>query len=130
MSDQIILRSMEFDVRIGAGEEERSMPQAIEIDVELSLDLAPAGKSDELSQTVNYSQVFKLCRRHAESRAYNLLEALAEIIATDVLAQFEKVDSIFVEVRKPGVPIDGVLEHSAVRVERWREMPAPRRTRS
>ena len=67
-------------------DEERADSQVIEVDVELELDLRPAGASDDLAQTVNYSRVFELCRRSVEEHSFQLLEAIGEAIARDVLA--------------------------------------------
>jgi dihydroneopterin aldolase len=120
VSDRIVLHSMEFEGRHGAGEEERSAPQVLELDVEMVLDLRDAGKADDLGQTVDYSGVFEHCRAIVEERSFHLLEAIAEAVATDLLAAFEPIDTVVVRVRKPGVPIDGVLEYAAVEIERSR----------
>lgn len=120
MSDAILLRGMTFEGRHGVGDEERAEPQEIQLDVELLLDLAVAGASDALEQTVDYAAVFEICRRHVEERSYRLLEALGEAVAGDVLNSFARVDRVVVEVRKPGVPIDGIVEHAGVRIDRAR----------
>jgi dihydroneopterin aldolase len=120
LSDAIYLRGMAFEGRHGVSEEERAEPQEIQLDIELLLDLAPSGASDALDETVDYAAVFEICREQAEERSYRLLEALGEAIAGEVLGRFARVDRVVVEVRKPGVPIDGVLEHAAVRIDRAR----------
>lgn len=115
-----MLRGMTFATRIGVGEEERAEPQEIQLDVDLSLDLAAAGESDALDQTVDYAAVFETCRELAEERSYRLLEALGEAVASALLARFTRVVGVAVEVRKPGVPIDGVLDYVGVRIARSR----------
>lgn len=124
MSDQIFLRAMEFAGHHGVSDEERADAQAIEVDIELQLDLRPAGISDELAQTVNYSRIFELCRAQVEDHSYKLLEGIGENICRDVLASDGRIECVTVEVRKPGVPIDGVLEHAGVRLDRSRSAPA------
>ena len=120
MADRIVLANMEFQVHVGAGDEERNEPQAIEVDVEIAADLRAAGQSDDLALTVDYGDVFKRCRALVEDRSFNLLEAIAEALATDLLAGFTRIESVTVRVRKPGVPIDGVLEFAGVEIERSR----------
>ena len=120
MSDQVFLRGMEFEGRHGVSEEERADAQVIELDIDLDLDLRPAGTSDDLDKTANYSRVFEICRAQVEEHSYKLLEALGEQIAADVLSAFAAVERVTVTVRKPGVPIDGVLDHAGVRLERTR----------
>ena len=120
MSDTIFLRSMEFEGRHGVSDEERADAQVIEVDIEYELDLRPAGTSDDLAQTVSYADVFEMCRAQVEDHSYHLLEAIGESIARDVLARDARIDRVAVTVRKPGVPIDGVLELAGVRLERSR----------
>lgn len=120
MSDHIYLANMTFDVHIGAGDGERADEQPIEIDVDMTVDLRPAGLADDLDKTVDYGAVFRLCQQVAEGRPYRLLEALAERLATEILAVESAVQAVAVTVRKPGVPIDGVLDYAGVRVTRAR----------
>ena len=120
MSDAIFLRSMEFEGHHGVSDDERAEAQVIELDVEYELDLRPAGTSDELVQTVSYSDIFQICRTQVEEHSYHLLEALGEAVARDVLAHDQRIERVVVTVRKPGVPIDGVLDHAGVRLERGR----------
>ena len=120
MSDHVFLQGMEFEGRHGVSEAERAEPQVIEIDVDIEADLRPAGTSDDLARTVDYSMVFEICRAQVEEHIYHLLEGLGEAIAADVLARFEKAERVVVTVRKPGVPLDGVVEYAGVRLERAR----------
>ena len=120
MSDQILLRAMEFAGHHGVSDEERADEQMIEVDIELQLDLRPAGSSDDLTQTVNYSRIFEICRAQVEDHSYKLLEGIGENICRDVLAFDQRIERVTVEVRKPGVPIEGVLENAGIRLERSR----------
>jgi dihydroneopterin aldolase len=120
VSDTVYLRNMEFEGHHGVSDEERAEPQVIELDVEYAMDLREAGTHDDLAATVSYSDVFQICRRQVEDNSYHLLEAIAEHTAADIMASFDRIQSVTVWVRKPGVPIDGVLEHAGVKVERSR----------
>ena len=120
MSDRVFLRSMAFEGRHGVSDEERAEPQVIELDVEVEADLRPAGTSDDVARTINYAEVFEICRAQVETRSYRLLEAIAENVATDILDRYPVATAVRVTVRKPGVPIDGVLEDAGVTIERAR----------
>ena len=61
--------------------EERVRPQPFEVDVELLVDVAAAGASDELEDTVDYSAVCEAVSRVVASEQYRLLERLASRIA-------------------------------------------------
>ena len=119
MSDRIILADMVFQGRHGLHEQEQRQAQAFEVDVELALNLQPAGIDDDIDKTVDYGQVFDVCRQIIESTSFRLLEALAEAIAHEILAAFP-VSEVTIRVRKPKVPIDGTLAYAGVENQRQR----------
>ncbi len=120
MTDRIVLRSMAFDGRHGVTDEERSRPQPFEVDIEVGLDLAPAGRTDELARTANYGAVFEVARTIVETTSHRLLESLAETIAAAVLDGFPVADDVVVRVRKMRPPIDGRMAWAAVEIRRAR----------
>ena len=67
-----------------------------------------AGESDDLASTVDYSRVYALARARVAGGAgarRELIEAVAEGIAADVLGEFDRVDAVRVCVRKPEVQV-------------------------
>jgi dihydroneopterin aldolase len=116
---------MRFQGTHGVHEHEQLNPQPFDVDVELALNLQPAGLSDDLGQTVDYGRVFDTCRQIVESTRFNLIEALAEAIAHELLADF-LVDEVTVRVRKPEVQLGGPLRAAGVEIRRRRTgEPAP-----
>jgi 7,8-dihydroneopterin aldolase/epimerase/oxygenase len=117
MSDRIVLAAMAFQGRHGVHEQEQVEPQPFEVDVELVLNLQPAGIDDDLAKTVDYGAVFEVCRQVVESTSFRLIEALAEAIAHEVLTAFV-VTEVGVRVRKMRPPIEGTLAYAGVEI--WR----------
>jgi dihydroneopterin aldolase len=111
---------MQFEGRHGVHEYEMVTPQPFEVDVELVKNLQPAGIDDDLAKTVDYSRVYDVTRQIVESTSFRLLEALAEAIAHEVLADFPVVE-VGVRVRKPKVQLGGPLDHAMVEI--WRQRP-------
>ena len=108
---------MRFDGRHGYYDHELTTPQPFEVDVELLLNLQPAGVDDDLDKTIDYGRVYDAVRQIVESTSFRLLEALAEAISHELLADFE-VNEVGVRVRKPAVKLGGPLDHAAVEI--WR----------
>ncbi len=119
MTDRILLDAMLFHGTHGVYEEEQRCPQPFEVDVELALDLLPAGLSDDLEQTVDYGRVFETCRQIVESTRFNLVEALAEAIAQELLTGFP-VQEVTVRIRKPEVRLGGTLRAAGIEIRRRR----------
>lgn len=119
--DRIELREMVFFGRHGTLAAERELGQRFVVDVDLYLDLRAAGESDDLTQTVDYSEVYRQVREIVEGPPYSLTEAVAEHIATAVLGKHDRVEAVRVRVAKPNVRLEsGVLAGSAVEITRRR----------
>jgi 7,8-dihydroneopterin aldolase/epimerase/oxygenase len=117
--DRILLEGMVFHGRHGTLPAERELGQPFVVDVELRLDLRPAGLSDELARTVDYGQVHRRAREIVEGEPVNLTETVAERIAAAVLEDHPAVEAVRVRVAKPHVRLDGtVLAGSAVEILR------------
>lgn len=100
---------------------ERELGQPFIVDVEMRLDLQPAGSSDDLTLTVDYSEVHRMARGIVEGEPVGLTETLAERIAAAVLENFPLVETVRVKVAKPHVRLEGtVLTGSAVEILRRR----------
>lgn len=123
MTDRIVLSNMIFEGRHGVDPAERANPQPFEVDVELHLDTRPAGLSDDLTRTVDYRDVFGICRSVVEGPSRQLIETLAESIAEAVLERSAAAGTteVVVRIRKPEAPLPGQLDHASVEITRRRE---------
>ena len=115
--DKIIIKGMQFYGYHGALPQEQQLGQKFVVDVILSLDLKPAGQTDQLERTVNYAEVYNLIKKIVEGHPFKLIESLAETIATDILDNFN-VREVNVQVRKPSAPVPGVFDYVAVDITR------------
>jgi dihydroneopterin aldolase len=116
MGDRIRLLAMQFYAHHGADDAERALGQRFEVDLELATDLRAAGESDNLDHALDYRAAYELVAA-AMTPPCRLLEALAERIAGRVRARWPHV-VVTVRVRKPSVPIGGVLAAAEVELTR------------
>jgi dihydroneopterin aldolase len=119
--DLILLEGMTFFGHHGTLPAERDLGQRFVVDVELRVDLQPAGERDDLDLTVDYSQVHDQVRALVEGPPVQLTETLAVRVAGAVLDRHPLVQAVRVRVRKPGVRLGTtVLAGSVVEVTRDR----------
>ncbi|NJD28257.1 MAG: dihydroneopterin aldolase [Chloroflexi bacterium] len=111
---------MAFEARHGVHPHEKVESQPFEVDVELGLDLWPAGRFDDLSRTVDYGTVYEAVRAILEGPSHDLIESLAESVAQAVLEAHPPVREVVVRVRKPGVQLGGPLAFAGVEIRRRR----------
>ena len=121
MSDRIRLNEMVFYGHHGVLSEERKLGQQYVVDVEIRADLRTAGESDDLAHTVNYADVYRTVEEVLTGPPHQLIEALAEQVASRILERFPRAETVGVSVRKLRPPISGaVLDSSEVEIERHR----------
>jgi dihydroneopterin aldolase len=116
--DQIQVRGLRILGTHGALPEEQDRAQPFEVDVDLDVDLSLAGESDALGDTVDYGVVVSIVQAVVRDEHFQLIEALAERIASAVLGADDRIGALAVTVRKLHPPVPADLGHAAVRIER------------
>jgi dihydroneopterin aldolase len=122
--DRILLEGLAFYGYHGVKTEEKRLGQRFLVDLGLELDLGPAGRSDDLSLTIDYGEAYRLVRGLVEGTSRDTLEAVAESIAAELLERFGRLSAVTVRVSKPGAPI-AVAHFGMVAVEIVRRRAEP-----
>ncbi len=117
-SDRLLLEGLQFFGHHGDVEAERALGGRIHVDIEIRTDLRQAGRSDHLTDTVDYVSCYNAVRHVVETTQHSLLETVAEEIAACLLAD-RRVDSVLVRVAKQP-PMPGVFRRFSVVIERDR----------
>ena len=118
MSDKIKIIGIKAEGRHGVLEKEKNSFQPFVVDIELELDLEKAAEEDDLSETVNYDEVAKLVVEVIKGPTLNLIEALADRIATRILHSFDLIEEVKVTVHKPKAPISVPFEDVSVTLKK------------
>ncbi len=96
---------------------EREEGQNFFVNLKIGLDLSRAAESDDLEDTLDYAQVAEGVVGIVSSERFNLIEALAERIASYILG-LESVCEVEVKVRKPEAPLGVPVEEVSVSIHR------------
>jgi dihydroneopterin aldolase len=117
--DRIELRGLRVLGVHGALPEERERAQPFEVDLDLELDLQPAGRSDRLADTVDYGSVTQAVAAVVSGPHAELLEYLAERVAIAALACGAPLTTaVTVSVRKLRPPVPSDLHSAGVTIRR------------
>lgn len=119
MADRITIRGIRGHGRHGVFDHERATGQEFVVDVSLYLDVAQAGRSDDLSDTVDYGEVATSVHALIEGEPMDLIESLAERIAQQCLT-WQAVREVEVTVHKPQAPIQVPFDDVTVTIMRGR----------
>ena len=101
MADKIIIKDLALQCIIGTNPEEREVKQDIIINLTLECDLASAGGSDKIADTLNYKTLKKEILDFSKKSDFFLIERLADQIA-DRCLHYQEVKLVTVMVDKPG----------------------------
>ncbi|MDQ6989641.1 MAG: dihydroneopterin aldolase, partial [Mariprofundaceae bacterium] len=89
--------------------------QTVRLDLEMAWDIAKAGKTDAIEDTLDYKSVSKRLIDFVESSEFGLIESLAEHCAAIIRDEFD-VSWLRLKMSKPGA-VRG-SENVAVLIER------------
>ncbi len=112
------LKQLHVDCIVGIYPHERGHTQAVLLDIELDYDFGPAAASDAIGDAVDYDGVASSVTELLQTRAFQLIETMAEETASMIFARVPVVRAVRLEIRKPAaVP---AAECSFVRIARVR----------
>uniref|UniRef100_A0A6M2F8X5 7,8-dihydroneopterin aldolase n=1 Tax=Populus davidiana TaxID=266767 RepID=A0A6M2F8X5_9ROSI len=123
--DKLVLRGLMFHGFHGVKPEERTLGQKFLIDVDAWMDLQAAGKSDCLSDTISYTEIYRIVKEIVEGPPQNLLESVAQLIASTTLSKYPQISAVRVKVGKPHVAVRGPLDYLGVEILRHRSSDLP-----
>lgn len=86
--DKVYVKDLKINALIGIYEWERRIRQQIRIDLEMGWDNTVPARSDAIEDTMNYKAAAKLVVAYVEKSEFQLVETLAENIASLLLNEF------------------------------------------
>jgi dihydroneopterin aldolase len=121
MSDTIFVHGLLVHAHHGVMDHEEKVGQRFIIDLDLTVDLKPAGSSDKLADTVSYAAIVEVASHAFTKDSYRLVEAAAAAVADAVLTAFPKVESVRVTLHKPHAPVAAIFHDVGVSILRRRQ---------
>ncbi|MEN2747288.1 dihydroneopterin aldolase [Sphingomonas sp. T9W2] len=112
----IRLKNCSFFAHHGVFDEEGTLGQRFHIDAEVQVDATMARDGQTIVGTVDYGEIFAEIERVVRGRRRLLIESLALEIARELCDRFAAIAHARITLRKPSVPIHGILDHVEVEV--------------
>lgn len=122
MTDTVAIRGVTAWACHGVLPSEKQLAQPFSVDIELEVDLAAAGATDDLTESVSYADVARDALAVLQGPSVDLLETLAARIAEACL-RHELVEAVTVTVHKPHAPVGVAFTDASVTVRRERRVP-------
>ncbi len=106
----ISIEQMEFYAYHGCFKEEQIIGTRFLVDLYLETDTLKAEKTDDLSETVNYQEVYLLVKKEMEIKS-KLLEHVGRRILDAVKDKFPEVTSAKLKISKMNPPLGGKMKN-------------------
>ena len=116
--DCIRIKRLAVFAHHGVYAEENKLGQQFVISAALFLDCREAGKTDDLSKSLNYAVVSHCIKSFVEGHTFQLIETVAERLAEKLLRSYPPLRAVRVEIEKPWAPIGLPLECVSVDITR------------
>ena len=100
--DTIFISELKVKTKLGVPAWELMVAQTIILDIEIGYDLAKAGKSDAIADTINYGAVVARIHETLKEHSFQLVEALAEHVCQLIFKEFGAL-SVKIKVAKPAI---------------------------
>jgi len=95
----LFLKDLVVSAKHGVHPHEKQNPQRFNISVELTIDTSKSAQTDNISDTLNWSELRQNVIHTVEDNCFNLIEKLASEIAKNILKN-EAVQQVSVSVDK------------------------------
>jgi dihydroneopterin aldolase len=118
-TDAIELRGLRLSGVVGVLPHEQEQAQPLELDLDVVVDLGPAGTSDDLADTVDYGTLTLRVKEAVERDPVDLVETVAQRVA-DVCLSDDRVGWAEVTLHKPQAPIEAAFQDVALTIHRSR----------
>jgi dihydroneopterin aldolase len=112
--EAIVVQGLRLWAHVGVLPFEREQGQWFELDLELAVDVAIAGRSDRLEDTLDYALLIRSLQSQARQIRCQTLEHYAEMILERIAAEFGPVP-VTLELRKCAAPVPGFSGRVAIR---------------
>jgi len=104
---------MNFYAFHGYYEYERKAGNHYILDVEVALKKSVDYSDEEIDSTVNYEDIYKLCKKEMDDPR-QLLETVVQDIAEKIKKKFKMADSIFVRISKLNPQLGGDVDKAVI----------------
>ncbi|RJQ34643.1 dihydroneopterin aldolase [Candidatus Parcubacteria bacterium] len=106
--DKVFIENLTLRGIHGVYEFEWQEPQEFIFDIIAEADLSKSAKTDDLNDTVDWQGMYKIAKDVIEGPRISLIEKIAETVATRILAENEKIQSITIKLRKSEILDEGI----------------------
>lgn len=94
------LREIPTHVFLGITEEEKAAKQTVLTSLSFEFDPAPAIKTDDIDQTVDYEEIYNFIQNFPRNQRFNLIERLHSELLSALKQEFPDIKNLHLRIEK------------------------------
>ncbi len=118
MADLVVAKGMQFWGTHGMFPEENTYGAKYIIDVVAEADVFDMCQHDQFEGGLSYQLLYKKAEHVCTRERHKLLQRIAQRISDEIFDEAPQIKKLTVTVKKPFVPIGGIVEYTAATIER------------
>lgn len=107
------LEEMKFHAFHGVMATEKKVGGIYTISLKIGYDFEKASQTDNLSDTINYSEIFELLKSEMQ-RSFDLIEHVAYRVEKIIIEHYPQITEMETEVKKHNPPINGEMSYASI----------------
>lgn len=119
--NRIIVKNLKIFAYHGVHDFEKKDGQDFFIDAVVEFPKPEKPINDNIDNVVSYSKIIEVIKRSVTEKSYDLIETVADRVASELLFFFGEIISAEVTVKKPNAPIKEEFDYVAVQISKKRE---------
>lgn len=113
METYILLENLRLYAYHGVGEQERIVGNHYLINLKVKVDITSAVKSDNLTDTISYADVFEIVKKEMAISS-QLLEHVAGRIVSALRKEYSQIEDIEIKISKNNPPMGADLDFASI----------------
>jgi dihydroneopterin aldolase len=117
--DVIMIKGLTIWARHGVFPEENKFGQRFVVDLEAVTDASEVCHTDDISKGASYVHLYECANKVVGGEQHKTLQRIAQRVSEEVLKD-DRITEVRVTIKKPFVPLGGILDYSGVSITRRR----------
>ncbi len=118
--DKIIIKDLNIFAYHGVHDSEKEQGQNFILDITVWTSLERPCRSDNVADTVSYSDIIKVVTRVFTAQKFDLIERAAQQVSDSIFEEFSQIEECEILLKKPDAPIKAEFNYVAVEIRRKR----------
>ncbi|WP_300409394.1 2-amino-4-hydroxy-6-hydroxymethyldihydropteridine diphosphokinase [Lagierella sp.] len=116
--DTLRIKDLVIFANHGVFPEEKSLGQKFVLDLALSYDMTKAAKENDLETSIHYGVLSQRIIEEFKKTSYDLIEEACYRLIEFIFAEYEMVQEVQIELKKPWAPVHLPLDRVSVKMSR------------